>query len=107
MHRENNSSSRMAGLIKSAIGGAISLIILSWITGGNTPSSRGGPFLLILLGLPLVVTLMGLLEFISGRPFREFSETWNTISGWKRGVLGIFIVIFSTGIMFAMIVMFA
>lgn len=48
---------------------------------------------IIYLAIPGACTLIGLLEIISGVPFVEISNKWDSISGWQRGVLGIFIVV--------------
>ncbi len=74
---------------------------------GHAPSASGGVFKLILLAMPLVAALMGLLEFLSDRPFSQFSNAWDHLAGWQGGILGIIIIIFAIVLMMALVVLFA
>ena len=78
---------RSLGLKKLIAGGAASVLLL-WLMSGK-PSASGGAFKLILFALPLVVAMMGFLETSSGVPFSRFSEAWDELQGWQRGVLGV------------------
>ena len=78
---------RSLGLKKLIVGGAASVLMLLWLMSGK-PSASGGAFKLILFALPLVVAMMGFLEASSGVPFSRFSEAWDELQGWQRGVLG-------------------
>ncbi len=100
-------SYRSIGILKAVVGGIFTYFILSWVMSGNQPSASGGGFKLILLSLPIVVTLTGILEFFSNRSFMEFSDAWDELAGWQRGILGIMIVIFSFMLMMAMVALFA
>ena len=51
------------------------------------------PIGLAVFALPGAVGLVGLMEFISGVSFRDWSEKWDSLKGWQRGVLGLLIVI--------------
>lgn len=77
---------RSLGLKKLIVGGAASVLL--WLMSGK-PSASGGAFKLILFALPLVVAMMGFLETSSGIPFSRFSEAWDELQGWQRGVLGV------------------
>lgn len=79
---------RSLGLKKLIVGGAASVLMLLWLMSGK-PSASGGAFKLILFALPLVVAMMGFLEASSGVPFSRFSEAWDKLQGWQRGVLGV------------------
>ena len=79
---------RSLGLKKLIVGGAASVLMLLWLMSGK-PSASGGAFKLILFALPLVVAMMGFLETSSGVPFSRFSEAWDELQGWQRGVLGV------------------
>lgn len=79
---------RSLGLKKLIVGGAASVLMLLWLMSGK-PSASGGAFKLILFALPLVVAMMGFLETSSGIPFSRFSEAWDELQGWQRGVLGV------------------
>jgi len=61
--------------------------------------------LFFFLCVPGAFALMGLLEIITGIPFKEMALKWNGLSSWQRGGLGIIVVIVSLivsmyGIMF-------
>lgn len=79
---------RSLGLKKLIVGGAASVLMLLWLMSGKL-SASGGAFKLILFALPLVVAMMGFLETSSGVPFSRFSEAWDELQGWQRGVLGV------------------
>lgn len=79
---------RSLGLKKLIVGGAASVLMLLWLMSGK-PSASGGAFKLILFALPLVMAMMGFLETSSGVPFSRFSEAWDELRGWQRGVLGV------------------
>ena len=87
---------RSLGLKKLIVGGAASVLMLLWLMSGK-PSASGGAFKLILFALPLVVAMMGFLETSSGVPFSRFSEAWDELQGWQRGVLGVAIFVVAVG----------
>jgi hypothetical protein len=53
----------------------------------RTGHAPHGEFL-VLFAAPGAYALVGLLEALSGRPFREFAVKWEQLKGWQRGVLG-------------------
>ena len=81
---------RSSGLKKLIIGGVASFLMLQWVISAPPSASRGA-YKLISLSPPLLVAMMGLLETFSG--VLRFSEAWEELQGWQRGVLGIVIVI--------------
>jgi hypothetical protein len=60
--------------------------------------------ILILLAAPGAYALVGLLEAISGRPFREFGVKWDQLKGWQRGVLGLAVVTITLVLFMAIVV---
>ena len=44
---------------------------------------------LIVLAAPGAYAMVGLLEALSGRPFREFGAKCEQLKGWQRGALGL------------------
>ena len=62
------------------------------------------PIGLAVFAFPGAIGLVGLMEFISGLAFRDWSEKWDSLKGWQRGVLGLLIVI---GAFFAIIIVAA
>lgn len=103
----SDSSIRQFGLIKLIGGGILSTIMLGWIMKGHAPSASGGMFKLILLSMPLVTALMVLLEVLSGKPFTQFSEAWDELAGWQRGIFGVLIVIMACILIMVMVALFA
>lgn len=63
--------------------------------------------LIIPLAVPGAFALMGLLEVITGVPFKEISGKWDSLSGWQRGVLVTIIAALSFIILMYGIVLFA
>ena len=51
--------------------------------------------------------MMGLLETFSGVPCLRFSEAWEELQGWQRGVLGIVIVIVAIVVIMGSIMLIA
>lgn len=37
------------------------------------------------------IALIGFVEAVTGRSFSELSRSWNNLSGWQRGLLGMLI----------------
>ena len=74
------------------------MLMLLWLMSGK-PSASDGSFKLISFALPLVVAMMGFLETSSGVPFSRFSEAWDELQGWQRGVLGVAVVVIMGGFM--------
>lgn len=98
---------RPNGLLKLIVGGIFSFAVLSWLFTGHAPSAKYGAFVLISLGLPLVVTFIGLLETLSGRPLQQFSAAWDALAGWQRGVLGVSLVLIFIIVLFSALILFA
>lgn len=91
-------SIRKKGIIKILIG-IIAFIVISflvvWLTRhGYTPRT----FMLIVLGTPVAIGFVGLLEVLMNRPFSEMEDWWNNIKGWQRVLIGVFVVIVVFGI---------
>lgn len=62
--------------------------------------------LLMLFALPGAYVLIGLLEVVSGVPFKDISGEWDSLAGWQRGVLGVVIVILASLFIFSGIIIF-
>jgi hypothetical protein len=57
--------------------------------------------------LPGAIALTGLLELVSGVPFSEWSQRWDSLAGWQRGVLGVLIVAAALVGIFALMILAA
>lgn len=51
-------------------------------------SLPGGPFGLLLMVVPGGFALAGLMQSITGVPFADLSNRWNSLKGWQRGLIG-------------------
>ncbi len=71
---------------------------------GFVPSSL---FAMIPLAIPGVYALIGLLEVIAGVPFVEIATKWDSLAGWQRGLLGLFIVACAFAVVIVGMVLFA
>jgi hypothetical protein len=83
---------RTRGMLQFLGSGVVFATALWWFMaaqqrnpGGALP---GGPFGLIVLAAPGGFAAAGLVQWISGVPFSELSEKWNSLKGWQRGVFG-------------------
>lgn len=99
---------RTTGLLKiigSGVGFAIVFLVV--LKNGLGDPSHGGPFKLILMALPGAFALVGIIELFTGIEFGNVSKKWDELHSWQRGVLGVFIAIFSFVLMMAGVVLFA
>jgi hypothetical protein len=64
------------------------------------------PFRLILPSIPFVYFCIGLLELITGRPYRQIADAWMALKGWQRGVIGTLIALAAIFIMLVCMALF-
>jgi hypothetical protein len=81
---------RQKGILKFVGLGPVAAVVafgIYWVNAraGHAPHGE----LLIGLAIPGAYALVGLVEAVTGRPFREFAATWDQLRGWQRGVIGI------------------
>ena len=57
------------------------------------------PFKMIPLCIPFVYFCIGLIEVVSGRPYRQIAAAWMSLRGWQRGIIGTIIVLASLAFM--------
>jgi len=57
--------------------------------------------------LPGAIALTGLLELVSGVPFSEWAQRWDSLAGWQRGVLGVLIVAAALAAILALMILVA
>lgn len=92
--------------IKLVIGTSIFIVGTVVVIYFNISDSEIFKKLLILLAVPGVYALMGLIEIITGAPFKETATRWDNLTGWQRGLFGVAIVILSFALMASGIVLF-
>jgi hypothetical protein len=81
-------NTRVKGLIKLLIGAPLFGLIISWLVKQHGKGRE--PFIeATLMAAPGAFGLIGLIELATGTPFSKFSESWNRLQGWQRGVLGV------------------
>lgn len=77
-------STRIRGLIQFLSSTVVFGLVLGRVY------TRGAPPLFRLIGtaMPGALACAGLIEGITGVPFARFSEHWDRLKGWQRGLLG-------------------
>lgn len=97
------SSIRLNGvkkLVTGAFAGVAAAYFVYWLQlQGYSPSGIA----LIGLAAPAAWGFVGLLEMLMNRPFTDMEVWWNSLHGWQRGVLGVFVVIMAFTLMIASI----
>lgn len=73
---------------KLFIGSLICAVIFIVFVDFNLEKSFIVKQFIIPLAVPGAFALMGLLEIITGIPFKGMSEKWDNLKGWQRGILG-------------------
>lgn len=63
-------------------------------------------FPIVGMSLPLAVALIGSIEAITGAPFQNLADSWMSLRGWERGILGTFIVVGSLAIIMCVVTFF-
>ncbi len=87
---------RKAGLKHLVTAGAIALLIeavMFWL------KDHGWSIAGIGWAIPAALALTGLIQLVSGVPFLELSNRWDSLKGWQRGILGTLIVIVAVALM--------
>jgi hypothetical protein len=81
--------------IKVAIGalGFVLILGLFFLIGLVAGYAPVNPFKMIPLCIPFVYLCIGLIEVVSGKPYRHLAAAWMNLRGWQRGIIGIIIVI--------------
>lgn len=85
-------SVRKRGLVRFLTGaGATAAVIclVSWLL--PKVDAQLTPYGLMSAAIPGGIGLTGLLESVTGIPYREWARRWDSLKGWQRGVLGTFI----------------
>ncbi len=93
--------------VKFFIGSLTCIVIFILFVDFNLEKSFIVKQFIIPLAVPGAFALMGLLEIITGIPFKEMSGKWDNLKGWQRGILGIAVAILTFIILGYAIVLFA
>jgi hypothetical protein len=67
---------------------AVNVALLLWL--GSKAHAVNFP--IVGMSLPLALTLIGGIELVTGAPFQRLANSWMSLRGWQRGVLGTLIV---------------
>lgn len=78
------------GIGAIGFGAMLGLFFLIGMMFGYAPVN---PFKMIPLCIPFVYFCIGLIEVVSGRPYRQLAAAWMSLRGWQRGVIGTIIII--------------
>ena len=79
--------------IKLLSGSAICLLVFFIVYYTNTYNSVLVKQTIIYFAIPGAYALVGLVEIITGLPFTQISNKWDSLTGWQRAILGLTIVI--------------
>jgi len=91
---------RVRGLMLLLISGTIFGGIIMWIISNTLGDLKAKPITLLILAAPGAFGLAGLIQLVTGVPFSQISDFWDNLKGWQRGVIGLFVVILSLGLLF-------
>lgn len=96
---------RRRGLKMFAIGGSVFAAILVLIF---LLSAHGHAFSFEIIGasLPFAFACVGFIELMTGAPYQRLAQSWMSLRGWQRGVLGTFIVVASLVIILCLVTFF-
>jgi hypothetical protein len=106
-HQRTPAPVRYRALLK-ALGGLVA-IILYWPLGvmgllerlinhpSGSPLWSVGTLLAGLLSAPFVLLCIGLVEALTGRPFRQVSCRWNRMAKWKQGLFSFLLLCLGIG----------
>jgi hypothetical protein len=75
-----------------AIGGGIFaaiLCLMAWLNAHGYHFS----FVVIEASIPFVYACVGFIELMTGAPYLRLAQSWMSLRGWQRGVLGTFIIV--------------
>ena len=81
---------------------AAGVILLLWLSS----HAHSVHFPIVGMSFPLAVALIGSIELITGAPFQRLADSWMSLRGWQRGVLGTFIVLVSFAIILCLVTFF-
>jgi hypothetical protein len=67
------------------------LFVMYWLSAHGYRFS----FAAIAASLPFAYACIGFIELVTGAPYQRLAQSWMSLRGWQRGVLGTFIVVAS------------
>jgi len=101
----SSSQIRKRGLQMFAIGGGIfaAILFLMWWLSAHSYHFH---FAVIAASLPFAYACIGFVEIVTGAPYQRLAQSWMSLRGWQRGVLGTFIVVASLVIILCVVTFF-
>jgi len=70
-----------------AVGTPLAFLVIFWLYRIETASILKRIVILV-AAVPVGIGFAGLLEWLTGRPFMELSQSWDELKGWQRGAIG-------------------
>lgn len=105
--RSRKLSNRQAGFLRLMSGGVLFATIWTYVySQGDLGESRGGIYSVVGMGAPGALAIVGLVELLTNRSFWEFSDRWDALPGWKRGVFGVIAVLAAAVAIFGPLLLF-
>lgn len=98
-------SIRQQGLYKFVAFGFVSLAVFYAVY--NLTQQGHHVIAVEALALPGAFALAGAIQAITGVRFSDWSNRWNALAGWQRGVIGILVAVIAFAVMMATIIGFA
>jgi hypothetical protein len=95
---------RKKGLILFGSAGAL---FLALAYGGYLLKRAGWEHVPWEVAIPAGFALSGAVQAITGVPFTQLAERWDSLRGWQRGVLGIALIVAVFALFMAAVVTFA
>ena len=99
-------SVRLRGFLIAVACGIACATLAYWIANPETypfayyPAGIGGA---ILVGAPGAGVIVGLIELFSGQPFYKVEEAWGRITGWRKFLFSLLIVLIGGAIAFTIV----
>jgi uncharacterized membrane protein YagU involved in acid resistance len=102
-------NTRLRGLLQLLASGTVFGIGLWWFMAEQAAGSNSSAHQLAFYGLlvPGGFALAGLVQAVSGVPFAQLSDKWNSLKGWQRGVYGVGIFVLSGVVVFGSLLAYA
>ena len=95
---------RRSGFITLVVAGAVTALLIYLIQRFYEEGWRVAGYG---IAVPGAFALGGLIQLVSGVPFSELSDRWDSLQGWQRGVLGTLIFVVASGLLVGLILLFA
>jgi hypothetical protein len=88
----------LGGLIGTYLLWPLGLMQLLGKLAGEEGTNKVAGVLAMVLGVPFVLFCVGMVELVTGRPFRQLSSSWNQMNEWKQGLMSFLLLCLGIGL---------